>query len=340
LTALTSQLSLPPDLTERKCPYLTLGRRCLDLSIPIRAPDQRIIGSYHSGLASDWLDDRLTLAYHDVVRRWATVIGGIAVVVLFAAGSLYLIARHTASLRRSLEMADLRRVTEVSQLMVGLAHEIRNPLNALRLNLHMAERVHRQEAWLPEEELSAVLRESTREVERIRDLMHEMLGYTRSEPIQDEDFDLISEVLETLSLLKQVMEDDQITLTTQFPACSAPVRMNRARLRQVLLNLLNNAREATGPGGRVHVQMTAARGAFELTIEDDGPGVPADVRQRIFEPFFSTKEQGMGLGLALVRRFVEEGGGDVHCESDGRSGSRFHVRLPVASTTLRAEVVG
>jgi signal transduction histidine kinase len=340
LATLPSKLSLPEGVFQIRCPYLTGNRRSLDLRLPIRVGGERVIATYHSGLDADWIENQLDLAYQGVIRRWATVIGGIIVVVLFAAGSLYLIARHTAALRRSLEQADLRRVTELSQLMVGLAHEIRNPLNALRLNLHMAERVHRQEAWLPEEEVTTMLRDSTREVERIRDLMHEMLGYARTEPKQEEEFDLNAELKETMSLLKHVMVNDGITVYSRLPQQPTAVRMNRARLRQVLINLLNNARDAVGPGGRIDVELSAARGNFELVVEDNGPGVPIENRERIFEPFFSTKDQGTGLGLALVRKFVEEGGGQVHCESDGRSGSRFHVRLPEAPSALKMEVVG
>jgi signal transduction histidine kinase len=108
--------------------------------------------------------------------------------------------------------------------------------------------------------------------------------------------------------------------------------MDGTRLRQVLLNLLNNAIEALGDGGLIEVGVRSVRGHVEITVADDGPGIAPQDRERVFVPFFSTKASGTGLGLALARKFVEEAGGTIVCEEGPlRGGCRFRVTLPVSS---------
>lgn len=320
------------DVVETHSPDLCEGRPAFDLRLPITL-NGRQIGTYHSGLNANWFRETLAVTNKYTILRWGTVIAGIALVVLLAVGSLRLIARQTAALQRRLDEADLRRIKELSQFIIGVAHEVRNPLNAIRLNLHAIGRVHRGEAWLPDDEVAFILRESVREVDRVAALVREMLGYARQEPCRAEDVDLNAEVRGTLDFVKQSLEEDRVAVKVYLPSDAPRVRFDKTRLRQILLNLLRNAREAVGKGGRIEVGVSVSDGKLELAVADNGPGVPSEQRQRIFEPFYSTKDVGIGLGLALAKKFVEEGGGEIAYDPSHECGSRFVVRLPEAATS-------
>jgi signal transduction histidine kinase len=110
----------------------------------------------------------------------------------------------------------------------------------------------------------------------------------------------------------------------------APARIAGDALRQILLNLALNAIEATPEGGGVRISALERGDAIEIALEDEGPGVPEALRARVFEPFFSTKAQPGGLGLAITRRLVEDAGGTIEVESRTPTGSRFRVTLPAA----------
>jgi signal transduction histidine kinase len=105
------------------------------------------------------------------------------------------------------------------------------------------------------------------------------------------------------------------------------------KLRQVILNLVKNAAEASGPGGRVEVGVAAAAaadGGIRVIVDDSGPGLSSDVRARLFEPFFTTKETGTGLGLAVSQGIVRAHGGELEAGEAPSGGARFTVRLPAA----------
>ncbi|HTU25921.1 MAG TPA: ATP-binding protein [Pirellulales bacterium] len=324
------------DVVETRFGGLTEGRPAYDVRLPIVLGGE-VVGTYHSGLSKHWFERSVTAERQYALFGWYVVVSGTVLVLLLAVGALYLITRQAAALQHRLDQADLRRVTELSQFIAGLAHEVRNPLNAIRLNLHAIGRVHRGEARLPDDEVETTIRESVREIGRVAALIHEMLGYARDEPPCVENIDLGSEVCRTLGLVKQVMEDDHVAVAAHLPGEPLWVRIDRARLRQILLNLLNNSREAVGKGGRIEIGLARSRGLLELAVSDNGPGVPQAQRQRIFEPFFSTKDVGIGLGLTLVKKFVDESGGSIVYEPGPDSGGRFLVRLPEAAEEVIQE---
>lgn len=322
------------DVVETQSPELTGGHAAFDLRLPITV-NGRAAGVYHAALNAQWFNRAATAAEESEAFGWFVVVGGVVLVVLVAIASLYFITRQAAALQRGLDLADVRRITELSQLIVGLAHEVRNPLNAIRLNLHAIERVHRGEARLPGDELTAIVRESVWEIGRVSSLIGEMLGYARSEPPQAEDIDVNAEVRGALDLVKHVMEDHHVAVMARLAPEPRYVRIDRARLRQIMLNLLNNAREAVGKGGRIEVAVNRSDRAVELIVSDNGPGVPAAYRHRIFEPFYSTKEVGIGLGLALVKKFIDESGGSIAYDAGHGSGGCFVVRLPEVRAALQ-----
>jgi len=106
----------------------------------------------------------------------------------------------------------------------------------------------------------------------------------------------------------------------------------------VLINLLKNAGEALADGGLIEISVHNVRGLVEILVSDDGPGIAAEDRERVFVPFFSTKPSGTGLGLALARKFIEEAGGEIACEAgELRRGCRFRIALPSAVTAVPQE---
>lgn len=315
---------------ETSSPVLSGGVRTIDVSVPILFRNQPV-GVFHSGVDANWLDKQAVIARQPALTGWIIVIGAILGVVFLSSLSLYRITRHTARLETALDLADSRRIGEVSQLIVGVAHEVRNPLNAVRLNLYTAERVFRGETQLEREEIQVMLSESVREIERVDELIQHLLGYARVESHQPEDIDLSQEVRNAMQFLRHSLEQARVAAVIDVPTESLIVRMDRGRLRQILLNLIKNAADAAGSGGKVAVRIQRQGDRAELTVQDTGPGVPPELRERIFEPFFTTKESGTGMGLAVVRSLVEVAGGRIYYRGEANGGGSFCVELPGAA---------
>jgi two-component system sensor histidine kinase HydH len=342
------RISLPPDgdggslwrieLVETTHDILTSGRRSLDMRVPIMGEGEPL-GVYHTGLDATWLEARMSEEGWGRSRFWCFLVGSMCCLLLLSSVAVVRVTRHTARLEHELEAAHTRRVSEMHELVLGIAHEIRNPLNAIRLNLHTIGQVFREEADLSDKEIGTMLGEMTREIERLDNLMREMLGFARTTGQDTEPIDVAEEIQRTIAFLRPKLQQGRVEVHLDAVAAPCAVKMNRTRLRQILLNLLNNAAEALAHGGVIEISIRQSRGQVEIAVADNGPGIPPPDRERIFIPFFSTKASGTGLGLALARKFVEEARGTIACE-DGPAGKgcRFRVLLP-AHVTAELEAV-
>jgi len=318
------------DVVVTRDEVLSDGQLAYDVRVPVEV-NGKDFGAYHSGFDAAWLDEAVATRRQALYGRWALLGALIAAIVLGAGISLFHMARRTAALQQALGMARTQQLAELGRLAGALAHEIRNPLNALRLNLHTVARVVEGNAKMPREDMANILEESNEEIQRLEGLVRSILGYARPDQAREEDIDLTREVDATLDFMRKLMERDNISIRSQLSDLPVLVRMDRNRFRQVVLNLLNNARDATGPKGHISVNLAQHEGWTDLSIGDSGPGVPPNQQDNIFEPFFTTKDRGCGLGLTLVKRFVEEAGGVVAYESNGERGARFRICLPIAS---------
>jgi signal transduction histidine kinase len=312
-------------------PVLTNAERTMDVRVPIRQADE-VIGMYHAGLDADWLDEVSDAARVSRMNFWVWLIGGACGMLLFSSVVAVGVTRHTARLEHEIEAANARRVSEMHELVVGIAHEIRNPLNAIRLNLHTVGQVFRDEAPLSDAEIGTMLDEMEGEVARLETLMREMLGFVRTGNRPAAPIDVREEISRTMMLLRSNFEQRGIAARADFDELPALVAIDATRLRQVLFNLLNNAIEALPIGGRLDLVVRGGRSQVEIVVADNGPGIAEADRERVFVPFYSTKASGTGLGLALARKFIEEAGGVIRCEENplGR-GSCFRILLPLAS---------
>lgn len=319
------------DVVETRSQALSGGVPGYSVSSPL-FNNNRLIGTYHSGLRKDWVEKTLIDRQAASKRVWAYLLTLIGLIVALSGVSLFFISRRMVVLHESIKLTRARRFAELGQLMAGIVHEIRNPLNAMRLNLHV---LSRQQQIADGEgdagsENVEIIRETNYEIERVEGLLRILLGYARPDNPRNESLDVRSEVQATLTFLRPLLERAEILVKATFPEQPAFVLMDRDRFRQILLNLINNARDAMEVGGCIQIQVKPLGDKVEIIVADDGPGVPASYRERIFEPFFSTKELGTGLGLAIVRRFVEEGGGSIVCESNQRQGALFRLKLVTA----------
>jgi signal transduction histidine kinase len=225
------------------------------------------------------------------------------------------------------------RLASVGRLAAGLAHEIGNPLAAL---------IGLQDLLLaggldPVEERD-FLQRMRRETERIHGILRDLLQFARpgreGEPLESRG-DLRAAVEDTAALVQPQKAMKDIALELELDPALPQVLLGREQLVQVLLNLILNAADACESKGRVTVRARRTSNGARLEVEDDGPGVADAVRDRLFEPFVTTKEvgKGTGLGLAVCRGLVEAAGGSIALDGSCKKGARFVVELPRAPSS-------
>ncbi|GAK52544.1 signal transduction histidine kinase, nitrogen specific, NtrB [Candidatus Moduliflexus flocculans] len=219
------------------------------------------------------------------------------------------------------------RLASVGRLAAGVAHEIRNPLGSLKGFLQYFQRK------LPmQEQDKAYLTVMMNEVDRLNTVVSNLLEFARPKEPVFEDSDT-PEILEhVLMLLHRDFEAKHLRLFREWPEALPHLQMDQDQITQVLLNILLNAIQATESGGEIHVSAQALRemNLLEIAVRDTGSGIAADDLPHIFDPFFSTKKQGNGLGLAIAHTIIEQHHGDILVESHAGQGSAFRIRLPLS----------
>ncbi|HTL36523.1 MAG TPA: ATP-binding protein [Kofleriaceae bacterium] len=218
------------------------------------------------------------------------------------------------------------RMATVGQLAAGVAHEIRNPMASISGSIELLRAS--PQASEDDRTLMTIVQ---REVQRLNVLIGDLLNYANPRAKQTVDFDLASLVEETVQVARgdQNFSDIELTASTEGPL---PIHADPAKLRQVVWNLVRNAADAASAGGK-HVRVSAAKVAegAQITVEDDGTGIPESLVGRIFDPFVTTKEKGTGLGLATCHAIVTEHGGRIDVETELGKGTTMIVTIPATS---------
>jgi signal transduction histidine kinase len=222
------------------------------------------------------------------------------------------------------ELDDARRLATLGQFAAAIAHDIRTPLTSISLNVQILRR---------KLELSPDDREhldiALEELARLDRSVAEILDFAKPVKLAPQKVDL-AEVIETTARgLTPVLSEKQIALKTELGSELPAVQGDPQRLRQVLVNLVGNAADASQPGAEVTVRATSSDARVAIEVEDHGRGIGQDDLPRIFEPFFTTRPDGTGLGLAICHKLVKAHGGDIQVRSTPGKGSTFTVLLPV-----------
>ncbi len=304
-----------------------------DARVPIVVNGRRV-GEYHQGLDGQWFDSDVWKRQRDVMIRWSWLFGLALVVDAAAAGALIGLMRRQKSLRKSLKEAAREWAERISKISWGLAHEIRNPLHTLRINVYTLRRSFAGNSKLGSQDLVTTLSQSDHAVDTLESLTRDLLQYTTPASNAPAEISVVGEIRATLNLMSDEMKRKRVEIRAHFPAEPVHVAIDPGRMRQLLLNVLTFAQNNAGPGGAIDIEVRRNGRTVAIEVLDSGSPLTDSEQDRIFDPFQSIRETGSGLGLALVKHFAEDAGGSATCHRGEAAGCRFRILLPLFAGRL------
>ena len=272
--------------------------------------------------------------------RWQIML--VAAVILTQAALISVLVlerqrRHYAEVQartRSAELAHINRYSMAGELTASIAHEINQPLASILANIEAAELSIR--SLTPDvNEIKEILADIRRDDERASQVIQRLRSLLKKAPFELTDIDLNQIGRETVQFLSALASARKVVLDSAISVVPLPIRGDRIQLQQVILNLVVNAMDAMShvpsEGRKIIIQTARNENCAEISVTDAGPGILLPRLEDVFEPFFSTKPQGMGMGLSIARTIVEAHNGRIWAENKARGGATFRIQLPLAA---------
>lgn len=225
---------------------------------------------------------------------------------------------------RELQMAD--RLAALSRISGGVAHEVKNPLNAILLHVEVA----RAKLAQGDTEVAQQMEIVSREILRLDRVVKTFLDFTRPVELNVSNVPLQELVAEIVELARPQAESSNIRVSVQQNEDHGDLRVDRDLLKQAFLNIVVNAIEAMPEGGELNFESSANSEMAEIRISDTGPGIDPKLREKIFRLYFTTKKEGSGIGLAMTFRIIQLHDGTIDFTSEPGKGTTFSIRLPMA----------
>ena len=246
------------------------------------------------------------------------------------------ILRDITEYRRSTEETiHSERLSALTLLAAGVAHEIGNPLNSLNIHMQLLERKMRR---LPEEargDLQELLSVAKGEVERLDSIVQQFLGAIRPAHLQVGLENINSLICESVRFLEPEIQDRDVQVEQRLRMDIPLAEVDSTQIKQAFFNIIKNAVQAMRRGGVLRIETELENHFIRITFLDTGGGISPENMSKIFEPYFTTKQSGSGLGLLIVRRIVREHGGEIDLVSHDGQGLEFTVRLPLRDQRAR-----
>ncbi|HXG93384.1 MAG TPA: ATP-binding protein [Blastocatellia bacterium] len=239
-----------------------------------------------------------------------------------------------AGLKAKIELEERLNQTEraaaIGRLTQAVAHEIRNPLNVINLSIDHVSTRYAPEDEARRKQFTRMLFSIKDEIARLKRLVSDLLNYGRPARLALETIDVRKLVDETIALIRPQADEQHVEITVEQDPSPAEVRGDRERLKSCLSNIAINALQAMPAGGRLDARVAKQDGSVVVSISDSGVGISEEAVGKIFEPYFSTKQTGFGLGLAVTKTIIEEHQGEIEVHSRVNEGTTFVVKLPAA----------
>jgi len=292
-------------LRDMDWPRLLKERQVVNREMEVFYPEHRILNFYHVPLAQKELGS--AIIFHDI----------------------------TASAEQTQERIESERLKAITLLAAGVAHELGNPLNSLHIHFQLIERDLRKLEADGTEPLLESVQVAQREITRLDTIISQFLQALRAGGPERRPEQINEVVEESLNFLQPELEDRDILVETDLAADLPPVEVDITQLKQAFYNLVKNSIQAMPSGGILRVATTRNDTHLMVAFSDNGGGIDAETVSRIFDPYFTTKQKGSGLGLFIVRRIVQQHGGELAIESEPGKGTTARIILPLTERRVR-----
>jgi signal transduction histidine kinase len=273
-------------------------------------------------------------------ERYSLQIALIIAVILAQAGLISALLREhrrrkfseVQSRQRMAELAHVNRFSTAGELTASIAHEINQPLGSILTNAESAKEILKSPS--PDiAELNEIVDDILKDDQRASEVIRRMRSLLKKAPFELKNFDLNDVVRETLGFLSSLAVGRKFELTSVITQNALPILGDRIQLQQVILNLVVNGIDAmkdTPTENRIiRIRTSRVEEFAELSVSDRGPGIPEDKLKEVFEPFFTSKAEGMGMGLSIARTIIEAHHGLIWAKNRDHGGASFRIRLPL-----------
>ena len=251
-------------------------------------------------------------------------------------GFVIILRDNTSSRERQMKEIKSEKIEAVKSLAAGVAHEIGNPLNSLNIHLQLIERKVKKQVEAPlATELLASLEIARNEIKRLDFIVEKFLNAVRPSRPNPQTTNLNELINEALNFIGPEVADRRIAVTLELKEELPLLHVDQDQLKQVFYNLIRNSCQAMGSSGELTIRSGCTDENVFIIFADNGPGIPADQVSRVFEPYYTTKKTGSGLGLLIVHRIIHDHGGEVEFKSREGIGTEVGVFLPRAEKLMR-----